>query len=183
MTIRRLPVRPAALFALAVLALAFAAPVAPAAADTTAKGYTAKLVNDDPRLGRRIETLTLSVDRLSTAEELAAFAAGTEKAGEVGSAKLNRTLARAAVAAFESQGNGVKTLTVVFDKPLNWFDSRNVSAKKYPYGVIQIEMNGEAFGKGTLITGAEVKFGADGIEIVNAGGEPMRLVEVAAAQG
>ena len=75
------------------------------AAETAAQRYTANLVNDDPREGRKIETLQIEIARLSTPEELAALAtADAKKAEEIGSAKLDRTTSRAAVAAVETNG-------------------------------------------------------------------------------
>ena len=181
MTVRHLALRRTALIALAALALAAAAP----AAVTAGQRYTANLVNDDPRQGRQIETLQIDVTRLSTPEELAALAnGGAKQATEVGSARLARTTSRAAVAVVETNGANGKKLTVVFEKPLNWFDaSRNPSAKKFPYGVVEIELDGAGKGQGKLLAGAQVKFGANGIEVGSAAGEPMKLINVAAAQG
>ncbi len=174
--------RRTAFVALAALTLAAALPPAAPAAESGAQRYTANLVNDDPRQGRKIENFELDIARLSTPEELAALAnGGAKSAVGVGSAKLERTMARSVVAAIETNGGSGKKLTVVFDKPLNWFDaSRNPSAKKFPYGVVEIELDGQGKGQGKLIAGAQVKFGANGVEIANAAGEPMRIVNVAA---
>lgn len=180
MTTRSLTLRRTALAALAVLAFAAVAP----AAETAAQSYTANLVNDDPRQGRKIETLQIEIARLSTPEELAALAtADAKKAEEIGSAKLDRTTSRAAVAAVETNGASGRKLTVVFEQPLNWFEgSRNPSAKKHPYGVLEIELDGAGKGQGKLIAGAQVKFGANGIEVSNPASE-MKVINVAAAQG
>lgn len=174
--------RRTAFLALAALTLAAALPPAAPAAESGAQRYTANLVNDDPRQGRKIENFELEIARLSTSEELAALAnGGAKSAAGVGSAKLERTMARSVVAAIETNGGSGKKLTVVFDKPLNWFDaSRNPSAKKFPYGVVEIELDGQGKGQGKLIAGAQVKFGTNGVEIANAAGEPMRIVNVAA---
>jgi hypothetical protein len=181
MTLPTSAFRRTATVALAALALAAAVPPAAPAVETGAQRYTANLVNDDPRQGRKIENLEIEVVRLSTPEELAALAnGGAKSAAEVGSAKLERTMSRSVVAAIETNGGSGKKLTVVFDKPLNWFDaSRNPSAKKFPYGVVEIELDGQGKGQGKLIAGAQVKFGANGVEIANAAGEPMRIVNVA----
>jgi len=180
MTTRSLTLRRTALAALAVLAFAAVAP----AVETAAQRYTATLVNDDPRQGRRIENLQIEIARLSTPEELAALAtADAKKAEEIGSAKLDRTASRAAVAAVETNGASGRKLTVVFEQPLNWFEgSRNPSAKKHPYGVLEIELDGAGKGQGKLIAGAQVKFGANGIEVSNPASE-MKVINVAAAQG
>lgn len=184
MTVRNLTLRRTALVTLAALALAAAAPAAPAA-ESAGQRYTANLVNDDPRQGRKIETLQIAITRVSTPEELAALATGdAKKATEIGSARLDRTTSRAAVAVVESNGANGKTLTVVFEKPLNWFDaSRNPSAKKFPYGVLEIQVDGQGKGQGKLLAGAQVKFGADGVVVGTAAGEPMRVINVSAAQG
>jgi len=173
--------RRTAFVALAALTLAAALPPAAPAAESGAQRYTANLVNDDPRQGRKIENFELEIARLSTPEELAALATGGKGAAAVGSAKLERTMARSVLAAIETNGSNGKKLTVVFDKPLNWFDaSRNPSAKKFPHGVLEIELDGQGKGQGKLIAGAQVKFGANGVEIGNAAGAPMRIVNVAA---
>lgn len=176
MTTRSLTLRRTALAALAVLAFAAVAP----AAETAAKRYTANLVNDDPREGRKIENLQIEITRLSTPEELAALAnGGAKQAAGIGSARLDRTTSRSVVAAYESNGK----LTVVFEKPLNWFEgSRNPSAKKYPHGVVEIALDDNGKGQGKLMAGAQVKFAANGIEVSNPASE-MKLINVAAAQG
>ncbi len=180
MTSRSLTLRRTAFAALAVLAFAAVAP----AAETAAQRYTANLINDDPRQGRKVENLQIEIARLSTPEELAALAtADAKKAAEIGSAKLDRTTSRAAVAAVETNGASGRKLTVVFEQPLNWFDgSRNPSAKKHPYGVLEIELDGAGKGQGKLIAGAQVKFGANGVEVSNPASE-MRVINVAAVQG
>jgi hypothetical protein len=164
--------------AVAALAAALAVPSFAVAAQR----YKGGLVNDDPREGRKIENLSIAVDRLSTPEELAALAnGGAAKAPEVGSARLDRTTARAAVAAVEVANGSGKKLVLVFDKPLNWFDARRApSAKKYPYSVVEIELDGNGGGKGRVLAGAQVTFSSSGVEIGEAAGEPMRLVNVSA---
>ncbi len=174
MTHRRPSLRLTAAAALSILALAAVAP----AAETAAKRYTANLINDDPREGRKVESLQIEIERLSTPEELAALGnGGAKQAAAIGSARLDRTTARSVVAAYESNG----TLIVVFEKPLNWFEgSRNPSAKKFPHGVVEIALDGK--GQGKLMAGAQVKFAAGGIEVSNPASE-MKLINVAPAQG
>lgn len=146
--------------------------------------YSARLVNDDPRLGRKVENLKIDVERLSTADELAALAAGGAKsAPTVGSARLDRTTSRAAIAAVETADGGGKKLIVVFEKPLNWFDaSRNPSARKYPYGVVELSLDGDGAGEGRLIAGAQVRFDQGKVAIESAAGEPMRVIQVTNGQ-
>ncbi len=150
---------------------------APLAAAST---YDARLVNDDPRQGRKIENLQLKVDRLSTPDELAALAnGGAKSAAEIGSARLDRTTSRAVIAAVETADGAGKKLVVVFEKPLNWFDaSRNPSAREYPHGVVELELDGDGVGQGQLLAGAKVRFDKSGIVIEAAAGEPMRVIQV-----
>jgi len=147
--------------------------------------YSAHLINDDPRLGRKIENLRIEVVRLSTPDELGALAGGGAKsAPEVGSARLDRTTSRSAIAAVETADGAGKKLIVVFEKPLNWFDaSRNPSARKYPYGVVELSLDGDGAGEGRLIAGAQVSFDHGKIAIESASGEPMRVIQVTNGQG
>ncbi|MCB1008950.1 MAG: hypothetical protein KDB94_08645 [Acidobacteria bacterium] len=166
------------------LVLSSAAAVLLAAPALAAGTYSARLINDDPREGRKIENLTIEVERMSTPAELAALAdGGAEKAAEVGSARLERTRSRAAIAAVETSGADGKKLVLVFEKPLNWFDgSRNPSARKYPYGVLELSLDGDGKGEGKLIAGAQVKFDQGGVAIQSASGEPMRIIQVSNGQ-
>ena len=169
--------RPALGAALAALAV-WALPVAASAASK----YTANVVNDDPRQGRKIEQLTIDLDRLSTPEELSALASGNGKAAAIGSAKLHRTLAHDVIAAVEVESEGKKKLVLVFDGPFRWFDARATpSAKKYPHGVVEIELDGSGRGEGRLLAGAKVDFASGDVEIGEAADLQMRVIQVAAA--
>jgi hypothetical protein len=169
--------RPALGAALAALAV-WALPVAASAASK----YTGSVVNDDPREGRKVEQLTIDLDRLSTPDELSALAAGSGKAAAIGSARLHRTLAQNVIAAVEVESEGKKKIVLVFDGPFRWFDARSTpSAKKYPHGVVEIELDGSGRGEGRLLAGAKVDFAAGGVEIGEAAGEPMRVIQVASA--
>jgi len=160
-------------------ALFTAATAALIAAPLAATGsYNARLVNDDPVQGRKIENLQIQVERLSTPDELAALAGGDAKsAPEVGSARLDRTTARNAIAAVETGSGADKKLIVVFEKPLNWFDGRrNPSARKYPYGVLELPADGK--GEGKLLAGAQVKFDKGSVSIESFSGDPMKVIQI-----
>ena len=174
-TTSRNTLRPALGTTIATLLLA-ALPVAASAASK----YTANVVNDDPRKGRKIERLTIDLERLSTPEELSALASGSAKAAAIGSAKLDRTLGQSVIAAVETESQGKKTLVLVFDGPFRWFDARSIpSAKKYPHGVVEIELDGSGNGEGRLLAGAKVEFGSGGVEVGEAADQQMRVVQVA----
>ena len=157
-----------------------AATAALLAAPLAAATYDARLVNDDPRQGRKIENLQIQVERLSTPDELAALATGGAKsAPEIGSARLDRTTSRAVIAAVETSDGAGKKLIVVFEKPLNWFDAgRNPSARKFPHGVVELELDGDGSGHGQLLAGAKVRFEKSGVVVESASGEPLRVIQV-----
>jgi len=164
--------------------LATAATALLAAPALAAGTYNAQLVNDDPLQGRKIENLTIEVERMSTPEELAALAdGGAKNAAEIDSARLDRTTSRAVIAAIETSGADGKKLVIVFEKPLNWFDGRrNPSARKYPHGVVELSLDADGKGEGRLIAGAQVKFENGGVAIQSASGEPMRVIQVSNGQ-
>ncbi len=159
---------------LAALTLAVVASPASAAAGR----YVGSVINDDPRLGRQIERLVIDVERLSTPEELVALASAPDKVASVGSARLDRTLGQDLIAAIEVSEGGKKKLVLVFDGPFRWFDARKTpSAKKFPNGVVELELGADGRGQGTLVVGAQVKFG-NGVTVESASGEPLRVIQV-----
>ena len=168
---------------LLVLGFVLAAGMTPATATTAAGGqrFDAKVVNDDPREGRKIEHIAIDLDRYSTADELAALASGQGRAAAIGSAKLDRTLGQKVVAAVVTGEGAERKIVLVLDGPVRWFDARTrPSAKKFPHGILEIRLDAEGKGSGELLTGAQVKFGSDGVRIEQAAGEPMRLIQVSA---
>jgi hypothetical protein len=168
---------------LLVLGCVLAAGVVPAIAATAAGGQRidAKVVNDDPREGRKIEHLAIDLDRFSTADDLAVLASGHGRAVAIGRAKLDRTLGQKVVAAVVTAEGADQKIVLVLDGPVRWFDARTrPSAKKFPHGILEIRLDAEGKGSGELLTGAQVKFGPDGVQIEQAAGEPMRLIQVSA---
>jgi hypothetical protein len=164
----------------AACALAFGLPAAPAAA--SGQRIDAKVINDDPRDGRKIEHLAIDLERYSTADDLAALAAGRDPAGAIGSAKLDRTLGQKVLAAVVTGDGADKKIVLVLDGPVRWFDARTrPSAKKFPHGILELRLDADGKGSGELLTGAQVKFGSDGVEIEKAASEPMRVIQVSAA--
>jgi hypothetical protein len=169
---------------LLVLGCVLAAGVVPAVAAAAAGGQRidAKVVNDDPREGRKIEHLAIDLDRFSTADELAALGSGQARSQAIGSAKLDRTLGQKVVAAVVTTEGADRKIVLVLDGPVRWFDARTrPSAKSFPHGILEIRLDADGKGSGELLTGAQVKFGSDGVEIQKAAGEPMRLIQVSAA--
>lgn len=164
------PVPGATLVALAFSTLPLAA----------ASSYTGNVVNDDPREGRRIERLSIALDRLSTPEELAQLAGGGEVPA-IGSARLDRTLAQDVIAAVEVDGADGKKLVLVFDGPFRWFDARSrPSARTHPHGVVELELDGAGKGRGRLLAGAKVEIAGSDVRVGEVAGEPMRVIQVAA---
>ena len=85
------------------------------------------------------------------------------------------------VAAYlESQGG--KKLVLVFDGPFRWFDARSIpSAKKYPHGVVEIDLDGSGKGQGRLLAGAKVDFAGGAVQVGEAAAQQLRVIQVSTA--
>ena len=79
---------------------------------------------------------------------------------------------------FETE-NG-RMVRVATDRPVQMFEViRGLRSKDYPFGILEIQLDGENRGQGRLIPAAEVSFSAEGsLEIESLGTQPFRLLKV-----
>jgi len=76
--------------------------------------------------------------------------------------------------------DGRRRVMMVTNRTIAFFESYNATrTKDYPFGVVELLLNKDGKGTGSLIVAAKIKFTkSDSIEIENYGIDPIRLVNV-----
>jgi hypothetical protein len=72
------------------------------------------------------------------------------------------------------------TIRMLMERPVGFMELfRNTRSTDYPFGILQMELDNEGKGEGTLVVAAKIKFTDDNtIEVESYGIQPLRLIAI-----
>ncbi|MEW6368859.1 MAG: hypothetical protein AB1714_29880 [Acidobacteriota bacterium] len=147
-----------------------------------------------PIPGRTTDWFRLHIDRVSTVEEIAAYAAllkekgpdavvsAMQKAEEKGFIQIGSSLGYPVAVIRVLDTDKGRVIRAATDRPIQFFEAwRNLRTVDYGFGVLEIVFDKNGKGEGKMIPAAKIGFNKEGtIEIESYGSEPFRLMGVAA---
>jgi hypothetical protein len=175
----------------AVVAAQEAAPATPTMPPTPQR-FTGRLVDAGGSVARKqSEYFTLQVDSYSPPEEIQEYVAALAAGGQDAVIKrLSKAKSRGWVKVGTSLGcevqvirsipteNG-RVIRVVTDRPIQLAEvMRGLRSEDYPLGLVELRLDPEDNGEGTLIAAAAVKFSGTTVELESFGTVPFRLLKV-----
>lgn len=145
------------------------------------------------RPGPNTGLFSARIDRYTSDEELAKWAQVFREGGQealvsawlheepvVGSAKFAQTLGRDLRVARSHPTEKGRRITLVTDRPLATPEvMRDLRSSDYPIGWIEVEVDGEGRGEGTLVAAAQLEVDDNGnLTVESYGVQPVRLLKV-----
>lgn len=164
----------------------------PGAGPTVPQRYVGRIVNTAGGPGASSFTFTLQIDAFSTPDEVSRLAALLESDGQdavirtlqgmerKGWIKVGNSLGYpAAIIRFFPTEKG-HIIRVITDRPIQFVESMNsLRTKKYPFGIIELNIGADGSGEGSMIVAARAKFGKNGnLEIESYGTQPVKILNV-----
>jgi hypothetical protein len=177
--------------ALATFALSFSAPTAARAAQGS-ELFVGHLVNTMAS-ARFASPFVLQIDRWATqgdAQRLTGvLAARGEYAlredlwkSQAGYVRVGGRIAYPIAAAFVEETPSGRTIRVLLDRPLGFFETQYYSRSyHYPFAVVELNLDRNGKGEGRFIAAAKLQVRGDTLEIESLGPLPMRLLHVRAS--
>ena len=141
---------------------------------------------------RNTARFTLQVDQFTTDEEVAplvqVLASGGQEAlvealtrlPERGWLRIGDNLGYTVQVIRSFQADGGRVVRVLTDRPIQMFELRNSTrSADYPVGIVELRLDAEGKGEGTLIVAASARFDEHGkLEIESYRAEPLRILSV-----
>jgi len=134
--------------------------------------------------------VTITVDRYNTDDEIAGYAQALAEKGQDGLLKVleNQENGRikignrlsyplSAIRMFEKDGK--RLIRALTDRPIPMVEAwRNNRSMDYPFGFIEILLDENGKGQGTLVAAAKIQIKDGKLEMENYGREPFRLTNI-----
>lgn len=134
--------------------------------------------------------LTVTIEKYNTAEEIQELAKILAEKGqdallkaiekrETGRIRIGNRLSYPLAATRTFEVEGKRIVRAMTDRPIAmieaWRDSRSMD---YPFGFVELVLDAEGKGQGTLIVGAKLEFKDGKLEMESYGREPFRLTNI-----
>jgi hypothetical protein len=180
--------RSSLILGLAALSLMASAAAAGAAAEH-ADQFTGNLVNTQAS-ARSSQPFILGIDHYATSDDLQQLAAALRSKNRyavrdelwkksAGFLSIGGRLGYPVAEVFSFDTPAGRKLYAVIDRPMRQGEVQNgTRSSRYPFSVVELNIDRNGRGEGTFIAAAKLKVRADTLEVISLGVQPFRLLKV-----
>lgn len=163
----------------------------PLAAQATPEQFTGRIVDAGGAIpGRSATFVTIRINEYTSDEDLAGYvdllAAEGQDALErelwnvdIGWIRIGNSLGYPLSIARSIDVEGGRVIRVATDRPIQMYEvRRGLRSQNYPFGIIELKLDEDGTGEGSLIAAASAKMTDEALEIESFGTQPFRLLKM-----
>lgn len=165
--------------------------VTPLAAQSVPEQFTGRIVDAGGAVpGRSATFVTIRINEYTSDEDLAGYVDLLAEKGQdaverelwnvdIGWIRIGNSLGYPLSIARSYDVEGGRIIRVLTDRPIQMYEvRRGLRSQNYPFGIIELKLDEEGKGEGSLIAAASAKMTDEALEIESFGTQPFRLLKM-----